>query len=91
MSRLIFAFSTAVANPMETLQWAKEKLGHLELPEGMEITDLLNMAHGQLEAMGIPSDPEKIKEMLGLEGLNMEDLSKSSYVNRKSSANSMVV
>ena len=61
---------------METLQWAKEKLSHLELPEGMEITDLLNMAHGQLEAMGIPADPEKIKEMLGLEGLNFEDLSK---------------
>ena len=39
---------------METLQWAKEKLKNVKLPEGMEITDLLNMAHGQLEAMGIP-------------------------------------
>ena len=60
---------------METLEWAKEKLRDLKLPEGVEITDLLNMAHGQLEAMGIPADPEKIKEMLGLEGLNMEDFS----------------
>ena len=61
---------------METLEWAKEKLHDIKLPEGMEITDLLNMAHGQLEAMGIPADPEKIKEMIGLDGLNMEDLSK---------------
>ena len=47
-------FFPTVSNPMETLEWAKEKLKDLKLPEGMEITDLLNMAHGQLEAMGIP-------------------------------------
>lgn len=53
-STYVIRFCSTVANPMETLQWAKEKLRDVKLPEGMEITDVLNMAHGQLEAMGIP-------------------------------------
>ena len=39
---------------MEFLNFVHEKLKSLPLPPGVDVTSILNMVHGQLEAMGFP-------------------------------------
>lgn len=39
---------------MEFLNFVHEKLKSLPLPPGVDPTAILNMVHGQLEAMGFP-------------------------------------
>jgi hypothetical protein len=48
--------SSSVDDPMEFLNFVHEKLKSLPLPPGVDVTSILNMVHGQLEAMGFPGN-----------------------------------
>lgn len=39
---------------MEFLNFVHEKLKQMPLPPGVDVSAIMNMVHGQLEAMGFP-------------------------------------
>jgi len=51
-------------SPKKLLEFVQEKVKGLPLPEDLDPTAMLNMIHGQLEAMGIPEDPTKLQEFM---------------------------
>jgi len=70
---------------MAFLNFVHQKVKDLPLPDDLNPTDMLNMVHGQLEAMGFPEDKTKIKEWLleqaGLVGIkDLEELSKLAFL-----------
>lgn len=76
-----------VDDPMKFLDFIHDKLKSLPLPPGMDASTIMNMLHGQLEAMGFPEDKTKIKDWLleqaGLVGIkDIEELKDPEILSR---------